>query len=231
MEELIHYIIEKGHGMHACHFDIEEVSNILNIQKDVLKEHLKQHIMAYPEKTMEGKIDHFRVFERFFRRSFIGEDKNRFFLWSTTPFYSIDLFRASINVPQRSKEHFILYRNFFERLNPALARIPYYDKLVPLSLPCWLLKTYLSVFELLQRLLHEPGTASPFDLLFGKRTQDGTDKIKNLILKLAGKEGGFNFLEYPRVVETIEKTTNPAKLERLATLVVYANLVKSSRAR
>ena len=224
MEGLVRHILETENI-----FEIDEVSSMLNLRKSALKEHLKKHIVAYPEKTMEGKLAHFLMFERSFKWYFPGEDKNRFFLWSTTPFYSIDLFRASMNIPQRSKEHFILYKNFFDSLNPSLARIQYYDKLVPLSLPSWLLKPYLSVFERLQRLLHEPGTISPIDLLFGKRAQERTDETRKLILQFSGQESGLDFLELSQVSEIIKKTANPAKLGLLATLAVYAGLAKSSR--
>lgn len=223
VEKLLQYIIETDHI-----FDIDEISSMLNIHKGAFKEHLKKHIMAFPEKTMEGKLVHFKVFERGFKWMFVGEDRNRFFLWSTTPFYSIRFFRASMKVSQRFKEHYILYKNFLSGLNPLLSRIQYYNRIVPLSIPNWLLKLYLSVFEWLKRHFYEPGTTSPIDLLSGKRAQERTDEIRKLILQFLGQKNVFNFLEHSRLREIMKKETNQTKLNTLAALVIYASLVKLS---
>ena len=221
VEKLLDYIMETDHI-----FDIDEISSMLNIDKASFKEHLKKHIMAYPEKTMEGKLIHFKQFERYFKWMFVGEDRNRLFLWSTTPFYSIHLFRASMRVPQRFKEHYILYKNFLSSLNPVLSRIQYYDRLIPLSVPDWLLKLYLSAFEWLRRHFYKKGTTSPIDLLSGERAQERTDEMRKLILKFLGQKCVSSFLEQSRVSEVTKKTKNPNKLNILAPLVVYADLLK-----
>ncbi len=222
VEKLLQYIIETDHI-----FDIDEISSMLNIPKGAFKEHLKKHIMAFPENTMEGKFVHFKVFERGFKWMFVGEDRNRFFLWSTTPFYSMRFFRASMKVPQRFKKHYILYKSFLSGLNPSLSRIMYYNRLIPLSVPNWLLKLYLSGFEWLKRHSHKPGTTSPIELLRGKRAQERTDETRKLMLKSLGRESVFDFLELSRVRE-ITKTADPRKLNILAALVVYTSLVKSA---
>jgi len=225
VEKLLQCIIEAEHI-----FDLDEISSMLDIDKCAFKEHLKKHIMSYPEKTMEGKLIHFKQFERYFKWMFVGEDRNRFFLWSTTPFYSIDLFRTSMKVPQRFKEHYILAKNFLSGLNSLLTRIEYYDRLVPLSIPNWLLKLYLSVFEGLKRRFHEPGTANPIELLITRaRTQERTDEMRRFILKFLSRESFFSFLEQSKASEITKKTTNPSKLYNLAGLVVYADLVKRAR--
>mgnify|MGYP001050441799 CR=1 FL=1 len=226
VEKLLQYIIETDHI-----FDVDEISSVLNIHKGAFKEHLTKHIMAFPEKTMEGKFVHFKVFERGFKWMFVGEDRNRFFLWSTTPFYSIRFFRASMKMSQRFKEHYILYKDFLSGLNLLLSQIQYYNRLIPLSIPNWLLKLYLSVFEWLKKHFHEPGTTSPIDLLSGKRAQERTDEMRKLILQFLGEKNVFNFLDQSRVREIIKKTTNQAKLDILAALVVYASLAKSACAR
>ena len=223
VENLLQCIIETDHV-----FNPDEISFMLNIHKDAFKEHLKKHLMAFPEKTMEGKFVHFKVFERGFKWLFVGEDRNRFFLWSTTPFYSIHFFRASMKMSQRFKDHYILYKNFLLSLNPFLSRIPYYDRLIPLSIPNSLLKLYLTVFEWLKRYFYKPGTTNPIDLLSGKPVQEGTDEMKKLILQFLGQKNIFDFLKQPQISETIKKETNHMKLNTLAALVLYASLVNSS---
>lgn len=223
VESLLQYIIETNHI-----FDLNEISSILDISKDAFKKHLKNHLMAYPEETMEGKFAHFKVFERAFKWLFVGEDRNRLFMWSTTPFYSIHFFRASMKMSQHVKEHYILYKNFLSSLNPILSRIRYYDRLIPLCIPNLLLKFYLTAFEWLKTHFYEPGTTNPINLLIGKPAQERTDETKKLILQLLGRKNVSNFLVPSRVSDTIINEINQIKLNNLATLVLYASLGNSS---
>jgi len=228
VEKLLQYIIETEHI-----FDLDEISSILAIDESAFKEHLNKLITAFPEKTMEGKLMHFLLFERSFKLYFPGEDKNRIILWSTTPFYSIPFLRASTNVSQSFKDHHILYKNLLSSLNTSLSRIRYYDRLIPLSVPGWLLKLYFLVFGWLKRHLHESGILSvnPIDLLGDKRShkraQERTDEIKKLTLRFLGQTG-VDFLEQSRVREIVKKERNQLKLSVLASLVIYASLIRSS---
>lgn len=224
--KLLQYIIESNHI-----FDIDEIISILNIDKSAFKRHLEKHIMAFPEKTMEGKLVHFMVFERGFKSMFVGEDKNRFFLWSTTPYYSIHFFGPAMKMSQRAKDYYVLYKNFLSGLNPFLSQIQYYDRIIPLSIPDWLLKMYLSIFDWLKRHFYEKGTTSPIDLLSGERPYEKTDEMRKLILKSLGPKSVFSSLEQCRIREITKETTNQAKLNKLAALVVYASHVSSARER
>jgi len=223
VQELLSYIIETDHV-----FALDEISSMLDIHEDIFREHLKNHFMRYPERTMEGKFAHFRVFERGFKWLFVGEDRNRLFLWSTTPFYSIHFFRASMKMSQRVKEYYLLYKDFLSSLNPVLSRIQYYNRLVPLSIPNRLLKFYLTAFEWLKTHFHEPGTTSIIKSLISEPPQEMSNETKKLMLKLLGQKGVFNSLDPTRMGETIIKEKNQMKLNILATLILHANLVKSS---
>jgi asparagine synthase (glutamine-hydrolysing) len=223
VQELLSYIIETDHV-----FDLDDISSMLNLHKENFREHLKNYLITYPEKTMEGKFAHFKVFERGFKWLFVGEDRNRFFLWSTSPFYSVRFFRASMKRSQRVKEHYMLYKNFLLSLNPVMSRIQYYDRLIPLSIPNVLLKLYLTAFEWLKTHFYELGTANPINLLIGEPPQEMSDETKKLILQLLGQKDIFNFLNSSRVGETIIKEKNQTRLNILATLILHASLVKSS---
>ena len=225
IEKLLEYIIETDHI-----FSLDEISSILNINIDDFREHLKNHLIAYPEKTLEGKLSHFKVFERGFNWLFPGEDRWRSFLWSTTPFYSVPFFKAAMNISQRAKKHYILYKHFLLNLNPVLSQIQYYDRLIPLSTPSWLLKLYLSVFDWLKMHFYRPGAINPIDLIRGWRTktaQKEARNIKTLALNHLGRKSVYNFWNQSKVSELIRVETNQTKLTYLATLVLYASLVKS----
>jgi asparagine synthase (glutamine-hydrolysing) len=223
VQELVSYLIETDHV-----FDLGEISLMLNIRKETLREHLENYLMSYPEKTMEGKFAHFRVFERGFKWLFIGEDRNRLFMWSTTPFYSINFFKASMKESQKVKNHFMLYKSFLSNLNPILPRIQYYDRLIPLSLPNWLLKSYLTIFEWLKKHFYVSGSSNLISLFVGQPKREMSDETKKLMLQLLTEKDIFDFLDSSKVGEKIISEKNQIKLNVLATLILHASVVKST---
>jgi len=62
-----------------------------------------------------------------------GEDRNRHFFWSVTPFYALEFFRYALNCPDRDKQTYRLYREFLAELHPAVAGIDYADWQAPLA--------------------------------------------------------------------------------------------------
>lgn len=223
VHELVSYLIETDHV-----FGLDEISLMLNMRKDNLRKHLENYLMSYPEKTMEGKFAHFKVFERGFKWLFVGEDRNRLFMWSTTPFYSVNFFKASMKESQRVKKHFMLYKSFLSSLNPVLLRIRYYDRLVPLSLPNWLLEPYLTIFEWFRKHFYVTGLSNLINILIGQPAQQMSEETKKLMLQLLKQKDVFNFLDSSRVGERIINEKNQAKLNTLATLILHASIVKST---
>jgi asparagine synthase (glutamine-hydrolysing) len=60
------------------------------------------------------------LFERGFKWLFEGEDRNRQFFWSVSPFYGREPFRLAMDCPSRLKARYALYRRFMESLSPEL---------------------------------------------------------------------------------------------------------------
>jgi asparagine synthase (glutamine-hydrolysing) len=228
VQRLLQYIIETEHVL-----KLDEISNILDINKNTFRKHLYNHIMEYPEKTMEGKFTHFKVFERGFKWLFVGEDRNRIFLWSTTPFYSIPFFKNAIKIPQRIKEHYILYKKFLSNLNPILCQIRYYDRLIPLSIPDWLLKIYLMSFELFKTRFYELGTANPIikaiNILMGKASHETPVEIKKLILSLLAQKRTYKPINSSRISNMLVKENNNSRLNILATLILYMSIARPKK--
>lgn len=223
VQKLLSYIIETDHI-----FDLDEISSMLKLHKDAFTAHLKNYVMTYPEKTLEGKFVHFKVFERGFKWLFVGEDRNRFFLWSTTPFYYFPFFRASMKESQRVKEHYMLYKDFLLSLNPVLSRIQYYDRLIPLSIPNWILKLYLTAFEWLKTHFYKNGIANPINLIIGESAKKMPDETRKLMLNILDQTRTGNLLDSSQVGKIMMKEKNQMKLNILATFILYASLVNSS---
>jgi asparagine synthase (glutamine-hydrolysing) len=219
---LLQYIMETDQI-----FGLTEISSILSLDKDAFTKHLENHLMLYPEKTMEGKFAHFRIFERGFKWLYVGEDRNRLFLWSTTPFYDLSFFSASMKESQCGKEYYRLYKEFLSILNPALPRIQYYDRLVPLSVPSSLLRLFLFAFDWLKAHFYKRGTVNLFDLFLGQRVNQMPNDTKDLLLHVLSAETPDFFDPLP-TIRVIAEEKNQSKLNVLATLILYSNLVGSS---
>jgi asparagine synthase (glutamine-hydrolysing) len=209
-------------------FSLAEICSILGLDEAAFNRHLEDHIMLYPEHTMEGKFAHFRIFERGFKWLYVGEDRNRLFLWNTTPFYDFSFFVSSMEESQHAKEYYRLYKEFLSCLNPKLPRFRYYDRLVPLSIPNPLLKLFLFAFEWLKTRFYRRGTLNVFDLLLGQQVNQMPNETKNLLLNILSEGTSDYFATFP-TIKTITEEKNQAKLNILATLVLYLSLARSPK--
>jgi asparagine synthase (glutamine-hydrolysing) len=108
---------------------------ILGLGPGTLRADLEGHLALYPERGFAQKAVHFKVYERGRKWLFEGEDRNRFFLWQASPFYTFSFFRMAMRVPDRLKKGDALYREFQNRLNPALTRIEHAGTGRPIGVP------------------------------------------------------------------------------------------------
>jgi asparagine synthase (glutamine-hydrolysing) len=84
---------------------------------------LEERILSYPEDNFEEKYIHFILFERGFKWLFEGEDRNRHFFWSATPFYGREPFIRAMSCPAQFKADYYLYHLFMESLSPKLVDV------------------------------------------------------------------------------------------------------------
>jgi len=109
------------------------VAQITGLSVDAIRRSVRDRLRLYPETDPASKYVHFLVYERGVNFLFEGEDRNRFFFWSTTPFYSIDFFRYAMNCPPEQKTRYNLYRSFLTELAPAAAALTHPDYGVPVA--------------------------------------------------------------------------------------------------
>ena len=117
--DLLNYLLHENQI-----FTITEVSKLLHISKHQLKHHLKKHLDNYPERELKNKHLRFMMMERGFKWLFEGEDRNRYYFPSITPFYSIPFFKLAMKVPQDLKYDFELYKKFLNQISPSITSIP-----------------------------------------------------------------------------------------------------------
>lgn len=118
IDDLIQFIIIKNKI-----FEPFEIEKITGVNPNKLKERIKERISQYPESNPNYIYIHFLFYERCFKWLFEGEDRNRYFLWSGTPFYSIEFFKTAMKLKDDYKKYYRLYREFLRLLDREMARI------------------------------------------------------------------------------------------------------------
>lgn len=104
-------------------FTLSESAVLTGLPERSLREALLNQFVGYPERDGNGCYTHFLIQERGRRWLYEGEDRNRHYFWSSSPFYSPTFFRAAMACPQHLKRSYLLYRAFLARLQPDLAEL------------------------------------------------------------------------------------------------------------
>ena len=120
---LSNYIL-KHHGISS----LSQVSKLTSIAKSALRDKLESALMDYPYESMAEKYVFFILREERINWEFEGEDRNRYYAWSTSPYYSPEFIAASFEVSMDEKK----YGNLFKEL---LKNYP--GKLYEVSNPNW----------------------------------------------------------------------------------------------
>jgi asparagine synthase (glutamine-hydrolysing) len=127
-QTLLDYVIERYQI-----WPLDQVAALTRLTSQDIKAELADHLAAYPETAPDRKYKHFFCLEVATKMYHEGEDRNRHFFWSVTPFYSLEFFRYALNCPDRDKQRYRLYREFLAQLHPSVAGINYADWQAPLS--------------------------------------------------------------------------------------------------
>jgi asparagine synthase (glutamine-hydrolysing) len=112
---------------------LDEVAALTRLGGQDIQAEIAAHLASYPETSPERKYKHFFCLEVATKMYHEGEDRNRHFFWSVTPFYSLEFFHYALNCPDRDKQGYRLYREFLAQLHPAVASIDYADWQAPLA--------------------------------------------------------------------------------------------------
>jgi asparagine synthase (glutamine-hydrolysing) len=87
------------------------------------EEELIQYLHDIPEQRNELKYKNFLLFEKGRNWLFEDEDRNRSYIWSTSPYYSPQFFKLAHSIPEKEKEKFKLVREFTRLINPRLNEV------------------------------------------------------------------------------------------------------------
>jgi asparagine synthase (glutamine-hydrolysing) len=127
---------------------LEATATMLGLARNDVVDSVREQFAAYPERSPQGRRDRFVYGERGWHWLFEGEDRNRAFLWSMTPFYAQSFYRRALAVPAAHKRAFRYYAEFMRALVPAVAAIPNADWDAPIGSPKAAFRTVLEAAAL-----------------------------------------------------------------------------------
>lgn len=107
--------------------DPSDAAAAAGVDEGRLLDSVVERLRGYPEGRPEDRYVHFYVRERGINWLNEGEDRNRYFCWSVSPFYALPFFLEAMNCPAEQKARSTLYRAFLQALSPRLERIEYAD--------------------------------------------------------------------------------------------------------
>lgn len=123
-------------------YSLEDVTDLVDVEADALVQSVRERVQSYPETSLDGTYVHFLVRERGINWLNHGEDRTRYHLWSTTPFYSLPFFTEAMACPPEQKRGTHLYREFLAALSPASLGIDYVDFGAPVDSLEYRMKRY-----------------------------------------------------------------------------------------
>ena len=106
-------------------FSPKASAELFGIQQKAMEEYLLNHISTYPTKDYNYKYAFALLAERSARWAFEGEDRNRYYFRSETPFLDYQFYRLAMQIPMEQKKDNLLYYSFLSALSPALAKLRY----------------------------------------------------------------------------------------------------------
>ena len=196
---------------------IEDIAAMTNISTDEFMELIYETVAAYPEEKMNNRSIHFSIYERAVQCFFEAEDRSRFFAWSTTPFYDLDFFKLAMQVPDKFKKHYRIYRPFQNALSRTIADIP---DASGHSINSWKFIARKSVQELFRSA--PPNIKNMVRKLGGVAIakNSGTTAEHQLLVSELCEYPVFHHLLNPQAVAKFLPTANQEQYQHLRTIVM-----------
>ena len=110
MKGLMRYIMR-----YNAFCSVETAARLVGISTIELEENIVGHLDAYPFASFDDKYVYYLIREAGINWAFEGEDRNRHFVWSTTPFYNPMLIDVCLSIPQSAKEYGGLYHHLYQQ--------------------------------------------------------------------------------------------------------------------
>jgi len=216
---LIQYILEENALINPS-----RLKSFLKFQVDI-REILRDLLENYQERDLRDKYTHFLMMERTYRWLFEGEDRNRYFLWSTSPFYAYPFFTKVMALPQKEKRHYRLFGEILKKIYPEVLPVPYSKighDILSFRARLYFLgrEVVLSLPYFLKRPIKSRMKKTPiFNPLYYLSQKEMEGLLKNRLAK--------EFIDRDRLKETIERgKVSKAFGETLLFLLYYLDYIE-----
>ncbi len=117
-KQLLRYLL-RSNGL----MTLSQLYKITGIKPDETSEYIIGHLQSYGRLSMEENHSRFLILERGMNWLFEGEDRNRYFGWSTSPYYHPELAHIALSIHPKQKEAGKLFHEFFLKLPGQLSHI------------------------------------------------------------------------------------------------------------
>lgn len=105
------------------YLSLRTIANLTALREHEIIDELRDRFSTYPERDPNKQFAHFRLYEKYFKSNFEGEDRDRLYFWITSPCYYNRFFDYVINCPDVQKQRDAFYREFIVELSPEAAAI------------------------------------------------------------------------------------------------------------
>ena len=151
----IHHEAIMSHVLQRCWFSPAFTARLTGISEESLLQLVRE--LPIPESNPTDQFRHF-LYERIYKFSFEGEDRNRYYCWSSAPLLSKPLVDYALQCPDDQKVGFKLYRAFLQILHPRSLDIGYSDflgiRMTPFQLQAYrFARTFVRAFPRFKRFL------------------------------------------------------------------------------
>ncbi|MDD5634252.1 MAG: hypothetical protein PHW46_03150, partial [Candidatus Omnitrophica bacterium] len=217
-------------------YSTTKVCRMLDLSEKAVREHLREHLENYVEKDAHKKYARFR-FEYDYRWAGEGEDRNRFYLWTSSPYRSSLFFRRAIAIDENKRDT-VFFRDFLNSVDPRTTNVEYFcnDRSIYAlndagTMGVLRFKERLARHALIRKVgrIIKCVKRSLFSFLKPgeKSTNEKNKDFKKILIDLL--KNNKDMLECFSIEETkkiIENEDNMTGLHRLFTIFLYAEIVK-----
>jgi len=127
-------------------YSTSQVARILQLDESEIAARIEKRLKAFPEGDIYKKYLRFRH-EFDVRYASGGEDRNRFFFWTISPYFAPSFFGYVMSLDENRKDT-RLFRDFLYAIDPNTCEAMYYNFSLPLNNP-----PILYLFSLAERLM------------------------------------------------------------------------------
>lgn len=128
MSELVQDVLS-----HNRIFATDVAAEVAGIPEHRLVDSIRDRLRSYPETDPAAMYVHFLVRERGMNWLFHGEDRNRYYYWSVSPFYAWPVFWFAMGIPASQKSAGRLQKRFLSELAPELLDVEYVNFGAPIT--------------------------------------------------------------------------------------------------